>query len=99
MIRRAAAALSALAFAACAATEAETPAEEAPPARADVSGDCQAGHFAMLVGQPGGEIDTATLPHPHRVYGYADMVTMDHRPERLNIVIGPDDRVQSVRCG
>ncbi len=99
MIRKAAAVMGALTLAACAATEAETPSDEAPPARAEIAGDCQADHFAMLVGQPGGEIDTATLPRPHRVYGHADMVTMDHRPERLNIVIGPDERVQSVRCG
>ena len=53
----------------------------------------------MVVGQPVAEIDTAKLPKPLRVYSSGSRVTADHRPERLNIVVGVDGSVVGLRCG
>ncbi|MGY6663329.1 MAG: I78 family peptidase inhibitor [Glycocaulis sp.] len=63
------------------------------------SGDCPAAQFQLLVGQMRGEIDTSTLPVPYRIYGRDDAVTMDYRPDRMNIVIGDNGRVERVSCG
>ena len=60
---------------------------------------CEAGKHRTLIGQPIEEIDIAALPRPLRVYPAGSRITMDHRPERMNIVIGPDGYVVKVRCG
>ncbi len=60
---------------------------------------CDAGKHRTLIGRPKEEIDIAALPRPLRVYPAGSRITMDHRPERLNIVIGPDGHVVKVRCG
>lgn len=61
--------------------------------------ECPSDAYQVLVGQRIVEIDRASLPVPNRVYGRGDMVTMDYRPDRLNIVVGNDERVQEVKCG
>ena len=60
---------------------------------------CNAGKHRTLIGRPIEETDIAALPRPLRVYPAGSRITMDHRPERLNIVIGPDGHVVKVRCG
>ena len=60
---------------------------------------CAARHHRELVGRPLDAIETAALPHPLRVYAAGSRVAGDYRPERLNIVVGPDGRVATVRCG
>ena len=60
---------------------------------------CAAEQYQMLVGQPGADIDAATLPQPARVYGPGDAVTMDYRTDRLNVEIGEDGAVRRVYCG
>lgn len=60
---------------------------------------CASTLYQRLVGQPIGEVHQASLPRPLRVYGQHDMVTQDHRPERLNIVVGSDDHISRVYCG
>jgi hypothetical protein len=67
----------------------------------DLSGgrECAAAQFQLLVGQLRDEVDTSTLPVPYRMYGRGDAVTMDYRPDRMNIVIGDNDRVERVACG
>ena len=60
---------------------------------------CAAARHRSMIGRPIGEIDTAALPGPLRVYRAGSAVTGDHRPERMNIVVGPDGRVARVRCG
>ncbi|XBQ16013.1 MAG: I78 family peptidase inhibitor [Oceanicaulis sp.] len=65
----------------------------------DGSPSCPAAAYQVLVGQRIGEIHTESLPSPHRVYGRSDMITMDYRPERLNVVTGDDGAVIEVKCG
>ena len=60
---------------------------------------CAAARHRALIGRPIEEIDTAALPGPLRVYHAGSRITMDHRPERLNVVVGPAGRVVKVRCG
>ena len=36
---------------------------------------------------------------PQRVLHNGDMMTMDHRPERLNIILDRKDRILALRCG
>lgn len=37
--------------------------------------------------------------HRVRVINPGDMVTMDYRPDRLNIETGTDGRIKAIRCG
>ena len=60
---------------------------------------CAAARHRELVGRPLADLDTAALPGPLRVYRAGRRVTADHRPERMNIVVGGDGRVAAVRCG
>ncbi len=60
---------------------------------------CAAARHRSMVGRPIDEIDTAALPKPLRVYPAGSRITMDHRPKRMNVVVGPDGRVVKVRCG
>ena len=60
---------------------------------------CAAARHQALVGRPIEEIDIAALPRPLRVYQTGSRITMDHRPERMNVVVGPDGCVVKVRCG
>ena len=60
---------------------------------------CAAPQHRTIVGRAIDEIDTARLPRPLRVYTVGSPITMDHRPERMNIVVGNDGRVVAVKCG
>ena len=60
---------------------------------------CAAARHQALVGRPIEEIDIAALPRPLRVYPVGSRITMDYRPDRMNVVVGPDERVVKVRCG
>ena len=60
---------------------------------------CAAEAYQVLVGQPVSEVDTDSLPIPLRFYGPDQMVTMDYRPERMNIVLDADDVIVEVKCG
>lgn len=65
----------------------------------DAMPDCPAAAYQALVGQSISEIHTDSLPSPHRIYARGDIITMDHRPDRLNIVTADDGRVIEVKCG
>ena len=60
---------------------------------------CAAARYRALVGRPIAGIDTAALPRPLRVVRAGHRITMDHRPERMNVVVGAHGRVVGVRCG
>ena len=69
------------------------------PDVSDGSPGCPAAAYQVLVGQSIGEIHTDSLPSPRRIYGRGDMITMDYRADRLNIVTGDDGVVIEVKCG
>ncbi len=93
--RHAALVASAAALTACASIDREDDIVD----RTGGGASCPAEQYQMLVGQPGADIDAATLPQPARVYGPGDAVTMDYRTDRLNVEIGEDGTVKRVYCG
>lgn len=60
---------------------------------------CQMAAHQTLVGQDGARIDRSTLPAGARVICYQCAVTMDYVANRLNIQLGRDGKVESLRCG
>lgn len=61
--------------------------------------ECAAEQYQVLIGQRVSEVHTDSLPSPRRIYAHGDPVTMDYRPDRLNIVTDGRGVVISVRCG
>lgn len=58
---------------------------------------CKASQYQDLLGQ---QRDAAqALPQPKRVYHITDMITMDHRPERLNVVLDDSGTIGAITCG
>lgn len=84
-----------LAVAACATPQPATPIDT--PALGE--GGCDAGMLAYLVGQDIGEIDTGTLPRPHRIIRPGMAVTMDYREDRTNLELDETGEVVRVYCG
>lgn len=74
---------------------------EAPQYVGPASGaaTCDAGQYQYLIGQNEADIDRSRLPRSFRIVCAECMVTMDHNPNRLNVHLGADKRVGSVRCG
>lgn len=72
---------------------AETPAIEEPAADA-----CGAADHQSLIGS---NVAAITLPVdlPHRIYKQGDPVTMDYRPDRLNIMTDENGVIIEVKCG
>ena len=77
---------------------AEQPAAEGETA-AGGEDACGAAGLQSLVGTSVGALDASALPEPRRVIFPGQPVTMDFRQERLNVEIGPDDKVARVFCG
>lgn len=59
---------------------------------------CGAAALQSLVGQPQSVINGMTFPDGTRIILPGMAVTMDYRPDRLNIQIGEDGLVESVHC-
>ncbi len=59
---------------------------------------CGARRFEPLIGSPGDAIDRATLPPGTRIITPDMIVTQDFSPERLNILVGTDGKIGSLRC-
>jgi hypothetical protein len=94
---RAAFALIAVSVAACA----QTPPSLTPPGNAEEAtalDTCGVARFASLVGRQADQIDRSTLPARTRFITPDAMVTQDFSPERLNVFVGTDGRVGSLRC-
>lgn len=60
---------------------------------------CQMAAHQDLIGKHRDEIDESALPTGARVVCSGCAVTLDFRAERLNVQLGPDNRVASLRCG
>jgi len=70
-----------------------------PPAAPVVNDDaCGTARFAHLIGTRAEGIDRATLPAGTRVLTPDAIVTRDFRADRLNIMVGADGIVGSLRC-
>jgi hypothetical protein len=52
-----------------------------------------------LVGQPESFLAAATFPAGTRIFRSGDALTMDLRPDRLNIETGADGTIVAVSCG
>ncbi|WP_203293457.1 I78 family peptidase inhibitor [Maricaulis parjimensis] len=60
---------------------------------------CGAQARAYLIGQAIGEVDLDSLAGNIRVIRPGDAVTMDHRPDRLNLDLDADDVILRPWCG
>ena len=92
----------AFALSACAQT---APAIAPAPPRAPSSAEeataqdaCGAAAFRRYIGRPASEIDRAGLPPRARVITPNMMITQDFSAQRLNIFVGADGVVGSLRC-
>lgn len=76
---------------------------EAPPSQPQPVTDpmpdmCGATALQHLVGQPQSALAAMTFPEGTRILTPGMAVTMDYRPDRLNITIGEDGLIASVTC-
>ena len=92
------AALTALTLLAACTTPAQAPAAPQTADEATVADACGAARFISLIGTPADQIDQSALPPRTRIITPDMMVTQDFVPERLNIIVGTDGRVGSLRC-
>jgi hypothetical protein len=85
-------------------TTAATPGGEEPIRERGTGRTCDAAKAQALVGQPASEALAAeamrlTGAGALRWVPMGAMVTMDYRPDRLNIHLGPRNQVTKVACG
>ncbi len=72
-----------------------------PPENADEAtraDTCGAARFRNLIGEEIATVDPGTLPERARIITPEMMVTQDFSPTRLNIIVGTDGKVGSLRC-
>lgn len=81
--------LSLLALAAC---QADGSATQGPQ-------ECIAAQLQDAVGQPITDLGDEALPEPVRVMGPDSAMTMDFRPERLNVILDRQQIIQRIYCG
>jgi hypothetical protein len=89
------------AFAGLASACASTPPQVSVPDTAEEATQadtCGIARFRHLIGTRAEQIDRATLPQGTRVITPDMAVTMDFRAERLNIMVGTNGLVGSMRC-
>jgi hypothetical protein len=60
---------------------------------------CHMAEHQGLIGGVGADIDRSTLPADARVICFGCAVTLDYSAERLNLQLGADGKVASMRCG
>lgn len=71
----------------------------APPDDPTAGPICAAEAFRHHVGQPLAGLDIATLPEPYRIIGPDTAVTLDHRPDRLNVTHDDKRVITNISCG
>lgn len=59
---------------------------------------CNAAAMQGLVGQPASVLQTMMLRAGTRVINPGDPVTMDFRPDRMNVEIGANGRIEKIAC-
>jgi hypothetical protein len=72
-----------------------------PPENAEQATDqdtCGAARFRNLIGTEASAIDRSTMPANTRFITPGMMVTQDFSSTRLNVFVGVDGRVGSMRC-
>ena len=74
----------------------EQTAPKQPPASADA---CGARDVAFMAGMRIAEVSFDTTDRPVRIVGPNSAVTLDHRPERLNVTIDASERITGFACG
>ncbi|MGY6547891.1 MAG: I78 family peptidase inhibitor [Roseinatronobacter sp.] len=62
-------------------------------------GACAAPQLQAYIGRPLAALDTLGLPEPTRLIGPNTSVTMDYRPERLNVEFRRDGVIRRIYCG
>ena len=92
--------ISLILLAACAQTSTTAPSSSPPDTAEEATRQdtCHASQFRRFIGQDVSAIDRSTLPPRARVIMPGQMVTMDFSAERLNIRVGPDNKVTEVGC-
>ena len=60
---------------------------------------CDEAAFEFLIGQPKEAVEKAITPDELRVVLDGSPMTMDHRPDRLNVFHDEDGKIIGVRCG
>ena len=88
---------AALLLAACAGHQPDVPLSQSAAEATDADA-CGASRYAHLIGTPVAEIDRKRLPARARIITPDVVVTMDFSATRLNIMVGTDGRVGSLRC-
>ncbi|WP_435256640.1 I78 family peptidase inhibitor [Thioclava sp. FR2] len=82
-----------IALAAC--TPSEVPLPSPVPPGADA---CGASELQYLLGQKAAVLAALSLPVGTRIIPPGTAVTMDYRPDRLNIELDDNDRITRVHC-
>jgi hypothetical protein len=73
---------------------------QVPVADAPAEADCGAGELQHLVGMRATAVEGMTAPGPVRVYRTGQPITMDLRPDRLNLELDAQGRrILRVFCG
>lgn len=82
------------------ASDAPVETQDGPPVETPepVPGECDVAGYQSLIGA---NVAAITLPADlvHRIYKQGDPVTLDYRPDRLNIVTDENGLVVEVKCG
>lgn len=60
---------------------------------------CDTAAFEFLIGQPKEALEGVTVPESLRVLNENDLMTMDHRPDRLNVFHDDTGNIVKVSCG
>lgn len=91
-----AALIAAVFMAGCATAQPAEPPQT--PEEASAQDTCGMARFRHLIGTDASAIDRSTLPPRTRIITPDMAVTMDFSAERLNIMVGTDGKVGSMRC-
>lgn len=70
-----------------------------PPAPPQIADTCGAARFGDLIGQDATALERRLFLGQVRVIRPGDMVTMDFRPDRINIRITENETIQQIDCG